>query len=198
MIYSVEDTWKLVSSGDSCRENNNLDRALHYYNQALRIEPSSAEINRKLAETYLLKAESGKDNSKTFCRLAMECCRRVIAAEPANESAHNQLIVLAKKLCLMDEVISEYKEKIKKEQNEELTSLYNKCIKEISLLSTFDDQAEEFRRKTRFIPDVYMRFVFDFILLPSSVLLIVLSVFVSRFRPVLLPSIGLFFFYVLS
>ncbi|PIU18297.1 MAG: hypothetical protein COT18_10810 [Elusimicrobia bacterium CG08_land_8_20_14_0_20_59_10] len=82
----------LIELGDKQLAQGDPDRAIHYFNRALKKRPEDPAINLRLAEAYGLKGDSG---AKMYYALAMEPLRRILRSDPRSEAANDKLLVLA-------------------------------------------------------------------------------------------------------
>ncbi|OGS27991.1 MAG: hypothetical protein A2297_00835 [Elusimicrobia bacterium RIFOXYB2_FULL_48_7] len=179
---------KLIELGDRHQKDNDHDNAIRYYKKALIIEPENTAIFIKLAEAYTSKA-SGNSSNYQF---AMDYYRDIIRLEPGNELAHHKLVFLAMKNKQLGELAAEYREKLQKNPD---NAVYKNCLQQISTLALFDKEITKHDYASRYRPTLVTRIMFDFLLMPTSIVLMFLSIFNSMFKGMFLQSFTLLMFY---
>ena len=70
------------------RGQENLTRAIDFFQQAVRLDPSFAKAHVALADTYSIAAFNGHLNSKEVLPLAAAAAERALAIDPALAEAH--------------------------------------------------------------------------------------------------------------
>lgn len=178
---------ELLALGDREIAAGEPDPAIHYYNQALKRNAADPRLNFSLSEAYRLKA--GSDGA-VFYTLAMEPLRRILKADPLNETAHEKLMLLAFKAGALGDLAREYRERAKAGAAEEL---YAKYLKRAHTLSLLDNdvrlQVPEYR------PVGYIKAFFDFVILPAGLMGMGFSGLGNKFKPLFIMGITFFLFY---
>ena len=174
----------------------NYAETIHNCNKILKTNPEDIKALMKLAETYMLKAWEEGEN--VFYRLSINTYKKILSKQPRNEIVHNHILEVASKANILDELAAEYSEGLKKLasakiQDKEAIDICQKMLSRIRVLALLGKDVK-FNAYT-YRPNFLIRFAFDFILLPSSVLLILISIFDKRFHSVLLNYIILMLFY---
>lgn len=178
---------ELLALGDREIASGETDLALHYYNQALKKNTADPRLNFRLTEAYRLKAGSG---GAVFYTLAMEPLRRILKADPINETAHEKLLLLAFKAGALGDLAREYRARAKAGTAEEL---YAKYLKRAQVLSLLDNDVRI--RVPEYRPVGFIKAFFDFIILPAGIMGMVFSSFGNEFKPLFIMGITFFLFY---
>ncbi|HBA59983.1 MAG TPA: hypothetical protein DCZ92_04020 [Elusimicrobia bacterium] len=178
---------RLVELGDAKLAQGEFDRAIHYYNLALKQKLDAPAINLKLAEAYRLKAEKG---GKVYYTLGMEPLRRILRSDPRNEAAHDKLMVLSFKAGTLDELTREYGEKAKTGPGGEF---YTAFIKRAEALLLMESDVPP--QLPGYTPNGLIKYFFDLFILPGGAITIAASNFGPRARPFFILGLTMFLFY---
>jgi len=178
---------KLLELGDRHIERGELDHGIHYYNKALKKNLEAPETNFKLAEAYSLKAEK---DGKVYYTLAVEQLRRALKTDPLNEAAHDKLLVLALKTDALDALAREYGQKAKTGPN---ADFYAKYLKRACAMAVMGSEPN--KQLFEYKPAPFMKYFFDFMILPGATLTIVLSNLKPQFKPFFALGLTMFLFY---
>lgn len=128
-----EDVVIHIKQGDVYKKSENLDSAVSEYQKALRIEPDNPEALLKLGQVYELKGDREKEVA--FHLLAQNAYEKAIAKEQDNAETHNSIISVGVKLGRIDELVKQYKEKLKKNPGNSIISDSVRKLATISLIS---------------------------------------------------------------
>ena len=177
---------------------NNPETEIRRLARDLQQDPSNPELNSKLADAYAEAAGKGGENSERYCRLAMECLRKLSAADPGNETLHDKIIYLANRTDVLDELALEYSEKLKNCGDGPEAEIYRKCIKKIEALVSIRDIRRIFVSGKGHAPSRMIRAAIDLFLLPSALALFIMSLYFDKLKPLLPHAVILFGFYFCS
>ncbi len=190
---------KLTELGKLSKNQKDYDSAIHYYSKALYLSPDDINLNTELAELYVLKAENEKENfyKNRYYQLAMEQFRKVLKTDPSDQNIHKTLIMCAQKTNTLDELAVEYREKIKRTTDQSIKEIYEDCLKKIHAMTFLDKNLSITKvKKSYYEPSLPIKIIFDFLFLPLSLFLYILSLFDNRFKNIFMPSIILLTFYI--
>lgn len=176
---------RLMELGARHVAGGDLDRAIHYYNAALRASPGAPLAYIGLGKAFTLKEKKGEP---VFRVLAMDALRKAAAADPASEEAHALLIAAAIRAGKLGDLAVEYREKLKRAPSD---AGLKKRLNHIYLISLMDTEVEVPQLGYR--PVFFVKVFFDCILLPLSSSIIIAANAVPKARPSL--GIGVFIFF---
>ncbi|MDD5688035.1 MAG: tetratricopeptide repeat protein [Elusimicrobia bacterium] len=128
-----EDVINHIKQGEIYKKENNLNSAISEYQKALKIEPENTEVLLKLGQIYEIKGDREKETA--FYILAQNTYQKVLTKEPNNPEAHNSIISLGIKQSRIDELVKQYKEKLKKDPDNQILLDSVKRLTTISLVS---------------------------------------------------------------
>ncbi|MEW6040046.1 MAG: hypothetical protein AB1633_00815 [Elusimicrobiota bacterium] len=191
-------TKSLVTAEESY-QHGDYDNTIHNCNKILKLDSGNIKTLLLIADTYRLKAD--RENNSTFYKFSMEAYKKILSLQPANELAHNSLLKVAMKAGVLDELAMEYAKRIKKLSSElpldeKVINVYKSSLSKIHTLATFVRDAHIKIPLPGYSPNLLIRILFDFLFLPMSVLLVLISIFDSRFQPMLLNSTVTLLFYI--
>ena len=178
---------KFLELGDRHIGRGELERGIHYYHKALKKNLQDPAANLKLAEAYRLKAEAGK---KIYYTLGMEPLRRILRMDPRNEAAHEKLLIMAFKSETLDTLVQEYGEKLKIDPAD---GFYAKQLQHARAMAMLD--AEVNIRLPEYTPSPFIKYFFDFMVLPCGAITLVISNFGPKFKPFFVLGLAMFLFY---
>ncbi|OGS21845.1 MAG: hypothetical protein A2252_04305 [Elusimicrobia bacterium RIFOXYA2_FULL_39_19] len=179
---------KLIEAGNHRCTHLDWDNAIRHYKKALALSPEDPGILLLLGDAYTGKAQ--KD--ATFYSFAVDYYHTIVTKNPLNSIAYKKLIYASMKNHSLGDLASELKNKLEKDPE---NKLYKSYLDQITTLAVFDRDFIPIRQY-RYQPTLLSRLLFDFVLLPVSLLLIMLSIFNPQFKGLLRESIFLLFFYV--
>lgn len=190
--YMEEKIILLISQGDDCKTNKNYDIALNCYNNALKLAKDDNEnnvfipkIELNIAETYQLKYS--QTNDEIFLKLAKEHFSKIYKFIPLDNNLNTKLIHLALALNLLDKTIEKYK--ILGDENKEYKEFIHLSNVLCNLYIDTTNITNNYKQK------FVIKLMFDFLLLPISVLLIILSLFSVLFKDFLPSGVQLLLLY---
>ena len=166
------------------------DRAIHYYNAALRAVPGAPSAYIGLGKAFTLKEKKGEP---VFRVLAMDALRKAVAAAPASEEAHALLIAAAIRAGRLGDLAVEYREKLKQAPDD---AGLKKRLNHIYLISLMDTEVETPQLGYR--PVFLVKVFFDCVLLPLSTSIIIAANTVPKARPSLGIGVFIFFCYAVN
>jgi hypothetical protein len=170
--------------GERHLSDGDADGAIHYFNSALRSEPT-AEAYVGLSRAFSLKAVKSE---KVFYVLALDALRKAAAAGPGSEELQVMLIGAAVKADRLGDLAVEYREKLKLDPGNEALKKRLRYIYAIALLDS-----EVKLPEVGYKPALFIKVGFDCVLLPFSAAIIVASNLYPKARPSL--GVGVFFFF---
>lgn len=181
------DLSKLVELGGLNLERGELDRAIRYYNLALKKDVSHRAANLGLSDACLRKGAAGEG---VFYTLAKTPLRRILADSPKDETAADRLAVAHYKSGSLDTLIQEYREKAEADPGDEF---YAKRLKYVRAMAMLDSETQVALPGYKPVP--FVKSFFDFIILPSAIAAIGAGNLGVKFKPFLLLGVALFLFY---
>ena len=178
---------RLMQLGSRHLADADPDGAIHFYNLALRKEPSVPGVYLGLGRAFSLKALKGE---KVFYVLALDALRKAAAADPSSESVQALLIAAAGKADKLGDLAVEYREKLKSDPGNESLK---KRLKYIYVISLLDREVKV--PSVGYRPALFIKVCFDCILLPFSTSIIVAANVYPKARPSLMIGVSFFFCY---
>lgn len=173
--------------GDRHLERGELDLALRFYGLALKQAPEEPYVNRRISEIYRKKAEAG---DALYYRLALPPLRRALKADPLNEELHALLRFLSLKTGSLDALTREYGVKSRSGPEKGFYGLQLRRTAALALLGS-----EQKKPCFVYSPAPYIKYFFDFVILPVSAMGISAGHTAAKFKPFLGLGLALLLFY---
>lgn len=122
-----------IKQGDSLKDSGSLESAISEYQKAIKVESDNIEALSKLGLVYELKGD--KDHEVAFFLLAQNAFEKVLAKEPGNIKIHDAIISLGIKQNRIDDLVKQYKEKLRQFPDNKIFSEALKKLTTISIVS---------------------------------------------------------------
>lgn len=169
-----------VSGGDP-------DRALHYYNSAIRTDPASAAALMGLSRALSLKART---SGAVFEVLALDALRKAEGLAPGSGEVRAMLLAAAVRAGRLGDMASECREKLKSDPgNAELKAR----LREIYVISLMDTGVK--LPPVGYKPVLCLKVIFDCIMLPLASSIIIAANVIPKARPSLMIGVFIFLCY---
>jgi tetratricopeptide (TPR) repeat protein len=178
---------KSLELGDRHLERGELDLALRFYTLALKQDPAEPYANRRIVEIYREKAGAG---DALYYKLALPPLRRALKADPLNEELHALLRFLSMKAGSLDALTREYGQKSRSGPEKAFYELQLRRTAALALLGS-----EPKRQAFVYSPAPYIKYFFDFVVLPVSVIGVAAGHIVPKLKPFFGLGLVLFMFY---
>ena len=178
---------RLMELGARHLSDGDPDGAIHYFNLALRKEPSAPAVHLGLAQAFSLKAEKGE---AVYRVLALDALRKDAAADPFSEDVYGRLVLAAAKADKLGDLAVEYREKLKRDPGNEGL---RKRLRHIYIISLLD---REVRLPTvGYTPGLFLKVCFDCIILPLGTSIIIAANTLPKARPSMMIGVSFFIVY---
>lgn len=178
---------KFMELGERHTAAGDPDRAIHYYNSALKISPAAPAAQRGLARALSLKADKGEP---VFRVLALDALRKAAAAEPESEETQALLIGAAVKAGRLGELAAEYRARLKADPE---NAALKKRLKAVYVVSLLENDVTV--PSVGYRPVFFIKVFFDCVLLPLGASIIVAANVMPKARPSLIIGVFIFFCY---
>ncbi|HOI42004.1 MAG TPA: hypothetical protein PK523_03580 [Elusimicrobiales bacterium] len=175
------DEEKLLEAGRRCLADGDAGAAISSFNAVLKISPSSAAARLGLYRAFMARGDAGETQ---FYVLAMEAARRSGSGGTLDPEAADRLITAGFKAGRLDELAREFKARAEKDPD---AGPLLKKIYTLSLLA-----ADRPARAAGYSPGPLVRGFFDYLLLPVSCAVMIVSLAIPRARPAF--GLGVFLF----
>lgn len=116
--------------------NNLLDSSIREFKSIAAKFPDNAKIHLYLS--YALEKKALENKESAFFILALNEAKAALKLDPAYKDIHSQIINLYHKTDQLDAAIAEYKEYLEREPE---NKLWQECLKQITVLSSFKAEA---------------------------------------------------------
>ncbi|HAN03671.1 MAG TPA: hypothetical protein DCW72_02375 [Elusimicrobia bacterium] len=163
------------------------DRAIHYYNSAIRTEPGSAPAYIGLARALSLKARGG---GAVFETLALDALRKAELADPSSAEAHAMLLASALRAGRLGDMAAEYRAKLRGDPG---NAALKARLREIYALSLMDTGVK--LPPVGYKPVLCLKVLFDCVLLPLGSSIIIAANVIPKARPSLMIGVLIFLCY---
>lgn len=139
--------------GDDARKRQVWEVAIESYQAALKIKPHDTRTRLGLGRSY--EGKSRERDFHVFLTLAMEQYRQALRDDPGLIEAHEALLSSAARLHQLDEILEEYRVRLKKDPE---NGILKGCVKKIETMLLMDvrpssEQTPQPHRLTRVVMD---------------------------------------------
>lgn len=151
--------------------SNLLDSSIREFKNITARFPDNVKAHLYLS--YALEKKAVENNESAFLVLALDEAKAALKLDPANKDIHSQVINLYHKTDQLDAAITEYKKYLEMEPE---NKLWQECLKQITVLSSFKAESTLVSRETT------SRTSFGWVIVLAFIALIVLIIMLFVFR----------------